>query len=48
MELFAASFAVTLALAALSWHALERPALALKSKFRGPRTDALSTGEVLR
>jgi len=48
MELFAASFAVTLALAALSWHALERPALALKSKFRGPRTDALSAGEVLR
>jgi peptidoglycan/LPS O-acetylase OafA/YrhL len=35
IELFAASLAVTLALAALSWHVLERPALALKSRFRG-------------
>lgn len=31
--LFAASFPLTLALAALSWHAIERPALALKSRF---------------
>ncbi len=34
IELFAVSFAVTLALAAISWHALERPALSLKSRFR--------------
>lgn len=34
VELFAVSFAVTLALAAISWHALERPMLALKSRFR--------------
>ena len=43
IELFAASFAVTLALAAVSWHALERPALALKAKFRD-RGDRLRTG----
>lgn len=44
-ELFAASFTVTLALAALSWHALERPALALKSRFRGRGADRLRAGE---
>jgi peptidoglycan/LPS O-acetylase OafA/YrhL len=43
-ELFAVSFAVTLGLAALSWHALERPALALKAKFRDRRTDRLRAG----
>jgi len=43
MELFAISSAVTLALAAISWHALERPALAFKSHFRGRSTEALST-----
>jgi peptidoglycan/LPS O-acetylase OafA/YrhL len=35
-ELFAASFAATLALAAVSWHGLERPALGLKMRFRSP------------
>ena len=44
LELFAVSFAVTLGLAALSWHALERPALALKTKFRDRGTGKLSTG----
>jgi peptidoglycan/LPS O-acetylase OafA/YrhL len=43
MEFFAISSAVTLALAAISWHALERPALAFKSHFRGRSTEALST-----
>ena len=32
--LFAAAFALTLAVAAVSWHALEAPALRLKSRFR--------------
>jgi len=45
IELFGVSFAVTLALAAISWHALERPALALKSKFGGRGADRLRTGE---
>ena len=31
--MFALAFPVTLALAALSWHCVERPALALKSRF---------------
>jgi peptidoglycan/LPS O-acetylase OafA/YrhL len=35
-ELFAWSFAATLAMAAISWHGLEQPALALKSWFRKP------------
>ena len=47
LELFAVSFAVTLALAALSWHALERPALALKSKFGGRGVDRMRAGEVI-
>ena len=33
-ELFAWSFAVTLAVAAVSWHGLEKPMLTLKSRFR--------------
>ena len=33
-ELFAWSFAATLAVAAASWHGLEKPVLALKSRFR--------------
>jgi len=33
--LFAAAFPLTLALAALSWHGVERPTLALKSRFHG-------------
>jgi peptidoglycan/LPS O-acetylase OafA/YrhL len=45
VELFAVSFAATLALAAVSWHALERPALALKSRFRDQRTDRLRAGD---
>ncbi|HET7033381.1 MAG TPA: acyltransferase [Casimicrobiaceae bacterium] len=45
IELFGVSFAVTLALAAISWHALERPALALKSKFGGRGADRLRAGE---
>jgi len=45
LELLAVSFAVTLALAALSWHALERPALALKAKFGGPGADRLRAGQ---
>jgi peptidoglycan/LPS O-acetylase OafA/YrhL len=35
-ELFAWSVAATLAVAAISWHGLEKPALALKSRFRKP------------
>jgi peptidoglycan/LPS O-acetylase OafA/YrhL len=45
VELFGVSFAVTLALAALSWHFLERPALALKGRFGGRNADRLSGGE---
>jgi peptidoglycan/LPS O-acetylase OafA/YrhL len=45
VELFAVSFAVTLAAAAVSWHVLERPALALKSRFRGRSADALQTSD---
>jgi peptidoglycan/LPS O-acetylase OafA/YrhL len=45
IELFAMSFAVTLAVAAVSWHALERPALALKSRLRGRGADRLRTGD---
>lgn len=33
LELFGLSFLATLALAAASWHALEKPALALRSRF---------------
>ncbi len=33
LALFAAAFPLTLALAVLSWHGLERPALALKARF---------------
>ena len=40
----AVSFAVTLALAAISWHALERPALSLKSRFRERDTVPLRAG----
>ena len=47
-ELFAVSFAITLGLAAISWHALERPALALKSKFRKRATDLLHAGAATR
>lgn len=36
MGLFATSFPLTLALAALSWHVVEKPALGLKSRFRKP------------
>jgi peptidoglycan/LPS O-acetylase OafA/YrhL len=36
MPLFALALALTLAVAALSWHALERPALGLKSRFVPP------------
>ena len=36
--LFAASLALTLAVAAVSWHAIEAPALRLKSRFRTRRT----------
>ena len=46
LELFAVSFAVTLVLAALSWHALERPALALKAKFNDRGAGKLRTGGV--
>jgi len=35
--LFALSLPLSLAVAACSWHALERPALALKSRFNRPR-----------
>jgi peptidoglycan/LPS O-acetylase OafA/YrhL len=35
-ELFALSFLATLVLAAASWHALEKPALGLRSRFRTP------------
>lgn len=35
LELFALSFIATLALAAASWHALEKPALALRSRLPG-------------
>jgi peptidoglycan/LPS O-acetylase OafA/YrhL len=45
LELFALSFPATLALAALSWHALERPALALKSRFGGQGADGIRAGE---
>ena len=45
VELFLVSFPVTLALAAISWHALERPMLALKSRFRGGDTAPLRTGD---
>ncbi len=45
IELFGVSFAVTLALAALSWHVLERPALALKARFGGRSADRLGAGE---
>jgi len=34
--LFVAALALTLAVAAVSWHALEAPALRLKSRFRSP------------
>jgi peptidoglycan/LPS O-acetylase OafA/YrhL len=45
IELFVVSFTVTLGLAALSWHALERPALALKAKFHGRDADRLRARE---
>ena len=45
IELFAMSFAVTLGLAAASWHALERPVLALKAKFRNGASGRLRAGE---
>jgi peptidoglycan/LPS O-acetylase OafA/YrhL len=48
IELFATSFTATLALAALSWHALERPALALKARFRGSAADRLRASEATR
>jgi peptidoglycan/LPS O-acetylase OafA/YrhL len=35
-ELFVLSFLATLILAAASWHALEKPALGLRSRFRNP------------
>ena len=44
VELFAVSFAGTLALAAISWHVLERPALSLKSRFRERGTVPLGAG----
>ena len=37
-ELFAWSFVATLAVAAASWHGLEKPVLALKSRFGNPRS----------
>jgi len=37
MALFALSLPLGLAVAAVSWHALERPALALKSRFDAPK-----------
>jgi peptidoglycan/LPS O-acetylase OafA/YrhL len=37
MPLFALALALTLAVAALSWHVLEQPALGLKSRFAPPR-----------
>jgi len=45
IELFASSFAITLGLAAASWHALERPALALKARFRDGVGGRLRAGE---
>lgn len=38
MQLFALSMGAGLAVAAVSWHFLERPALALKSRFANPST----------
>jgi len=48
IELLGVSFVVTLALAAVSWHALERPVLALKSRFRESSVDRLRAGEAAR
>ena len=36
LALFALALPITLAVAMVSWHALEQPALGLKSRFRRP------------